>query len=190
MIKFIYRLIKHLLILLFVLLPLEIIGWAILLPIVYYNQRSIQNNMQYSLKLPYLFRWFDNADIYSEFNRDSTTYLCNVVPKGVLYRYYWLAFRNPINYFGYKVLGFQWKDPLGADLVNNDIGDSVGQQAGLSIIGVTLNNKKYYEYYFIYKWSQTKCLRFRLGWKLQNTKNNDWVQWVLVFQPYRSYGGL
>ncbi len=181
MLKFLFRLLKHSLILLCVLLPLEVVGWLVLLPVIYFNQHRLIYGG--SIKLPKLFRWFDNADIYEEFGRNPITYFKDVVPSGVWYRYYWLAFRNPLNYFGYKVLG--WKADI--NIPGSAVGDSSGDHAGIFRI---THIPPVYEYYLIHKWSATKCLRFRLGWKLQNTKCGEWCQWVLVFQPYRSYGGI
>jgi hypothetical protein len=176
MLKFLLRLIKHISILLFVLLPLEVFGWIVVLPVCFLSRKS---------SLPRVFRWFDNADIYPEFNRNPITYLKDVIPKGVLYRYYWLALRNPLNYFGYKILG--WKSDR--DIVASIIGDSANKRPGYDYIEV--NDKgSHYEYYYIHKWNSTHCFRFRMGWKLQDTKVGDWVQWVLVIQPYKSYSGI
>jgi hypothetical protein len=134
-----------------------------------------------NVKLPALFRWFDNADIYDEFNRNPITYLSQVVPSGILGRYYWLAIRNPLNYFGYKVLGYK----ASREIAGSPIGDTGGKTPGF----VHYEYDGVYEYYYIKKWSATKCLRFRLGWKLQGTKAGSWAQWVLVLQPYKAYWG-
>jgi hypothetical protein len=175
MILFIFRLLLNLLLLIGIILPLEILGWIVLLPVVYiYRTR---------FKLPYFLRWFDNADVYDAFGRNSVTYTDIVLTKSCMYRYYWLAFRNPLNYFGYKILGFK----SDIDIPESHVGDSVGKTEGWSYIELSNGT---YEYYLIHKWNSTHCLRFRMGWKLQDTKKGDWVQWVLVLQPYRSYGGL
>ena len=181
MIKFLLRLIKNVSILLAIILPLEILGWIILAPIVYINQRLLIQNQ--SVKLPKCFRWFDNADIYEEFGRNPITYYKDVVPKGWLYRYYWLAFRNPLNYFGYAVLGYKAL----TDIPSQPIGDSAGKTAGWFLTELETGQ---YEYYFIHKWNDTHCFRFRLGHKLQDTKKGEYCQWVMIFQPYRSYGGI
>jgi hypothetical protein len=50
-----------------------------------------------------------------------------------------------------------------------------------------------YEYYYIYKWSSTKCFRFRMGHKIGNIQTNtpgSWIQVVFVLQPYKSYTGI
>ncbi len=179
MVKFILRLLKNVGLLVFILWPLELLGILILLPIIALNQRQLSSKG--SIKLPVCFRWFDNADIYEEFNRNSVTYLSKVVPEGVLYRYYWLAIRNPLNYFGYKVLGYKATRAI----AGSPIGDDNGKTPGYVVYDVD----NVYEYYYIKKWSATKCLRFRLGWKLQNTKAGEWAQWVLVLQPYKDYWG-
>ena len=69
MIKFLLRLLKHTITFLFICLPLQLIGAILLLPAVYYSR---------SPQLPYLLRWFDNADMYVE--RDASTYLNEVIP--------------------------------------------------------------------------------------------------------------
>lgn len=177
--KFIYRLVLNILMLVFVSLPLELLGIIILLPVVYWNQRKLLSGG--SCQLPYILRWFDCADIYSKFKRDPFTYFARVIPNGVLYRYYWLALRNPCNYFGYNVLGFR----SDLDIPSTDIGDMTGGQPGLH----TVESQGRYEYYLIYKWNDKKCFRFRMGWKLSDTKTGDFVQRVFVVQPYKDYFG-
>jgi hypothetical protein len=89
-ILFIYRLFKHLGILLFICIPLEVIGWFILLPVCYFKGTNIA-------PLPTYLKWFDNADQYV--GRDTSTYE-QVVKSDWFNRYVWLAYRNPINAFG------------------------------------------------------------------------------------------
>ena len=170
MINFLIRLIINILLLLLVNLPLEVIGWVILLPTCLLSKEN---------QLPSYLKWFDNADLY--LGRDASTYL-SVVSSGWWSRYVWLAFRNPCNYFGYKVLGFI----ASFSVPRSSVGDSAGDVPGLFHI----EQSGYYEYYYIKKWSSTKCFRFRMGWKLSDTKSGDWVERVFVIQPYKSYTGV
>ncbi len=169
-----------------VILPLELLGIIILFPIllVYRNSES----------LPGPLRWFDNYDIHSK-ERDRSVYEGIVRTGqqslgGLIYRYYWLALRNPLNYFGYTVLGFKCRmlpwESIKSDL---NIGDASGQSPGFLYLEYEQDNKIYFEYYYIKKWSDTKCLRVRIGHKLKNTRNDDFVQWVFVISPYHSYSG-
>lgn len=186
--KFTLRLIKHICILLLVCIPLQLLGAILLgiyLPI---QRRLVQTNPERSWKLPYLLRWFDNADMYV--NRDTTTYLQVVVPQGVWVQYCWLAWRNPINFFGYKILGVQvvtTRHLYGEG--NFTIGDDT--MPGYYYQEVDINGKVYYEYYYVHKWSQTKCFRFRMGYKLgmKNLKAGDYIQEVMAIQIFKDYWG-
>lgn len=169
MFKFLIRFLQNLIIFLSISFPLEIIGWFLLLPICYLSKSN---------QLPHYLKWFDNADSY--LGRDVTTYEV-IISYGWFNRYLWLAFRNPCNYFGYKILGFQATFSIPRSIVGDSINDIPGFQ--------NIETPPYYEYYYIKKWSDTKCFRFRMGWKLSDTKPGDWVERVFVIQPYKSYSG-
>jgi len=182
---FLYRLVKHVSILLFVLFPLEVLGWLILLPVCYLNGTSID-------PLPRWLRWYDNADQFV--GRDTSTYF-KVCRTGWWNRYVWLGWRNPLNYLGYVVLGAMIPATLKSDTgptVGTQIGDATNKKEGFYYREiVTPDDKSYYEYYYIHKWSETTCLRFRLGYKLgQNADCSGATQWVLVLQPRKSYSGI
>lgn len=208
MLKFITRFIQHFLI--FILcLPLQLLGTLgllIYLPV----HRLISNNIQ----LPIVFRWFDNADIYPEFNRDSSTYR-QIYAQGWFIQYCWLAWRNPLNYFGYKILGTEIKEigSVLADVVEvsyNDsmailvadklkhaeIGDATDQVPGYHFVEVMINDQLYYEYYYIKKYTffgTPKCFRFRLGSKITDPKTlqlGSYLQQVFVISPFHSYSGV
>lgn len=183
MIIFLIRLIKHLSILLLISLPLELLGAIILLPVIIYCQRKGQE------KLPGVLKWFDCFDLYS--NRDTSTYL-SIVAQGAFKRYLWLAFRNPCNYFGYKVLGIDCEGYLKQESLNGDILVGDTRKDGLMVQEVVIDSKVYYEYYLIYKWNHTKCLRFRMGWKIGDLYSNRFgslIEQVFVLQPYKDYSG-
>ncbi len=185
MLKFLLRFIKHLVLFLVVLLPLQLVGAVILLPVCY-----LYNN----LPLPSLLRWFDGADQYV--GRDTSVY-DGVRKQGPWASYVWLAWRNPLNYFGYKVLGLDIQE-IGETISDTpawpvEIGDGTGQSPGLFHAEYIINGKVYYEYYYIFKYTQKLCLRFRMGHKLghrvQLTKGRH-VQFVGVISPFHSYDGI
>lgn len=177
---FLYRLLKHLMILFLISLPLQAVS-LVVVPIILLKIKD-------SIRFPYFFKWFDSADIW--FGRDTSTYE-SIIKEGFLKRWYWLSLRNPLNYFGYKVLG---KQVLASYLPNVPtlIGDSKGKTVGFMYQEMNLGDTIGYEYYWIYKWNETHCLRFRLGYKIGNPAENpfnSYIEQVFVFQPYKSYTG-
>ena len=197
------RVIKCVLILLFVSIPLQLVGAVLLLGYLPYQQNLILSNAgtgeELSYRLPVWLRWFDCADLYLEFGRTPVTYLFKVVPQGWWVRYCWLAWRNPINYFSYSYLAhkvvirninkaktFEIGDP--------EVGDSTNDHPGTFYVQIEdFDEKVIFEYYKIIKWSATKCCRIRIGHKigaLKDLKDGQYIQDVLVFQLYRSYAGI
>lgn len=180
--KFFSRFVFHLsLFLLF--LPLQAAG-VLLVPL----GIALSTEQQ---KLPYLFRWFDNADLYV--GRDTSSYLA-VIQRGFLYRWYWLSIRNPVDYFSYKYLSITLPQgqisvlPIGDSLFK--VGD--GDNEGLLAIEYLVNNEIYYEYYFIKKLTATKCFRFRMGWKFgvpSEIRSGEIVDEVFSCTPWHSYTG-
>jgi hypothetical protein len=189
---FLYRLCIQICSFFFVSLPLTVLGILILLPVVCIYDIG---------KLPAVLRWFDSADPYvgrdtsviTQLNQNPETSKYFFVNK-ILTKYNWLAFRNPINYFSYKYLGFQWDSPtLVTTSGSSKVGDSAGKVPGLYYIEVIQNDRTHYEYYFIYKLSSTRCIRARMGHKIgqfESNKKGDYVQQVLVIQPFKSYSGV
>ncbi len=181
-IKFILRLIKHLGVLFLVLLPLEILGWVILLPICYLQGTSLE-------KLPVWLKWFDNADQYVGRNID--TYR-SIYLSGWYNRYVWLAWRNPLNYFGYEVLGHKVSSKMSVLQQHGDVSIGDGTKSGFYYVECKDRDEILYEYYLIHKWSDTKCLRFRMGYKIKSPDSNlvdSVIQYVLVLQPYKDFWG-
>jgi len=183
MFKFLYRLVINLAILA-VLLPLEVIGWVVLLPVCYKQGLT-------TVVLPRWLRWYDNADIFVGRNTDTYKAVCKT---GWFNRYTWLAFRNPLNYLGYVHLGVKVTTPIkGVILEVGDEGIGDGSRPGFHQVEILVDNKVVYEYYYIHRWSKTKCLRFRMGHKIGKVSSNkvgSWIQWVMVLQPYKSYWGV
>jgi len=162
-----------------------------------------------SWKLPACLRWFDLADLYAEFNRNPITYLSMIVPNGWFAIYWYIAFRNPINYFTYKYLSF----PLHAAVVTNttgdkEVGNSTGDHPGHYYVEVRNNvdntitykaySRIYYEYYYIKPYTMPftktrKCIRFRMGYKIgdpQTAKDGQIQQGVFTLNPFASYSGV
>lgn len=173
--KFTLRLLKSLLIFFFVCIPLQLVSGIILLPVCYYLK---------STRLPKVLRWFDNADTWV--GRDDSVYL-TVLASGWWNNYCWLAWRNPLNYFGYKVLGCNIQN---SPITLSDGNPNVGNTTEAGYFHQELSNG-YYQYYYVKKWSSTKCLRFRLGWKF-STPNAipGWYQFAFTFQPWLDYTGI
>lgn len=180
---FLIRLIKHLLLLFLVSLPLVLIG-ILITPIILL---CIGDNP----KFPVWLNWFDNADHW--LGRDTSTYDA-IITQGFAARYWFIAFQNPTNLFGYRVLGVQVKNSLVILDTNNQylVGDGAGNEPGYLKQEVLEDLDLIYEYYYILKWNSTHCLRFRMGWKIGNPEKNkigDYIENVFVFQPYKAYSG-
>lgn len=193
MLLFMIRFLKHLFTLVFVNIPLQLLGALILLMYLPFSK---------SEKLPVWLKWVDNADIWV--GRDPYTYLL-VCRDGWWARYCWLAWRNPLNYFGYVVQGADIKEVLSTKSVTvysgdvditkprqlPQIGDSHSKAPGFFHREVETLDGNLYEYYYIHRWSATKCFRFRMGYKLgQDADCKGPTQAVFVIQPWKSYTGL
>lgn len=192
---FLARFIKHLSIMLVVSLPLQLLGSLILIPA----------TMIWDIgHLPRCLRWFDSADpftgrdtsVIKSINSGKSNYYPHITNKLliVLHKYLWLAWRNPINYFEYKVLGFKAIVTHSASVsvsyqnqsdIGKEIGDHPLDAPGFEFREQCINNNLYYEYYLVYQYPfmKSKALRFRLGYKLSNTNKHDYVQQVLTLNP-------
>lgn len=181
------NIIKHLLLFLLVILPLQLIGALLIIP------SCILQEPTALIPLPKFLKWFDNADQYV--GRNTQTYMA-VYASGKWARYCWLAWRNPLNYFGYTILGIEIDQSLKVlddSPKDIDIGDTThsGTYTGL----ISLGNKQYWELYKIIPYSlfgNKLCLRIRLGWKLEHTsdlKVGQRCEWVFVISPFHAYTG-
>lgn len=193
--KFLLRLLINIFKFLCISVPLQLLGALILLPFLYYRHDK------YARTLPSWLKWFDCADFYV--GRDTSTYVNKIIPQGWWIRYCWLAWRNPINYFSYKYLGFLLEPPyksltyIKIPESEHDIGDSSQDIEGFYYQEIEVNSKVYYEYYYIYVYtipftSIQKCIRFRMGWKLgQNIyAKYGHVQDVFVISPFHTFSGI
>lgn len=172
------RIMKHSTTFLGLILPLQLFGALILLPWVY----------SYDIgKFPKYLRWFDSVDPY--IGRDTSVIDSLNKTKSTWLKYCWVAFRNPLNYFGWMVLGVR----VPANIPDDNIGDATGCQEGFRHLEVVINNTNYYEYYYIKTYNfmnQKKCIRIRVGWKLAGLTTGKIAQWVLVVSPFHSYNGV
>lgn len=174
---FLYRLSVNLLSFLLIQLPLQLIGIILLYPVCAVYPIGA---------FPALLRWFDSADPYV--GRD-TSVIRKVQAQSLYERYNWVAFRNPINYFAYKYLGFRFPEKTRYTLVGNlDVGDSTGDEPGYRYLET---DKGYYEYLYVKRIGLKSCFYFRLGWKLGGLKNKPGSYCQQVFTiSYRSYSGV
>lgn len=179
------KLILQLCFYLVIFLPLQFLGAVIL---------AVYLPFSKSNQLPTILRWFDNADQYVE--RDNSTYL-SVINAGLFDRYVWLAWRNSLNYFSYKILGFVIKSPtLILQEGNPNVGDSTGRQHGAYKIIISNQGHQYYQYYLVLKYTLFNyplCLRIMIGHEIgpwDQIVEDQYVVWVCSIVPIRSYSGI
>lgn len=201
MLKFALRLLKHVVKFLVIEVPLQLIGAIVLLVYLPIHLKLVTNDPSKSIRLPYILRIYDNADMYV--GRDYSTYR-KVFGSGYWNLYCWLAWRNPLNYYSYvwdgvtpekeakltytEIVFFKNR----TDNKRNEIGDN--DCPGRELIEWRLDGKTYYEYYAIYPYTifgYKKCLRFRLGYKLGfNMAVGKPTQSVFVISPFHTYLGV
>lgn len=200
--KFTYRFTKQLLTWLFLLLPLQLVSMVVLLVALplkrHFTVLKMGKDRREQLKLPSYLSWFDNADIHV--GRDYSVYN-NIYLSDFWTHYHWLTIRNPLNYFGYAVLGVQiekyWQQVWYTGKDSLKVGDGTGQKEGLWYTEVTIpvdgKDLTYFEYYYIKKYiafGKQKCFRFRIGHKFGEAKPGDFAQWCFVISPFHSYDGI
>lgn len=177
MIKFILRFFKNFGIYLFVCLPLEIAGLVV-------------------IPIALLFGVEHVPKIYTSFHGDEPS--SEGFNDNYFGWFYWLAIRNPLNYFQYAVLGYEetghefWKLEGVANVGNTD---SPGFQLieGYLSSSTTYLDTATYGYYWIKPYNffgLRKCIRFRMGHKLSWGGTGSPVkQWVFTFSPFFTYEG-
>lgn len=160
-------------------------------------------------KLPSFLRWFDNADgdgldgdgahqVRLEETMFGTTFLK---------RYWWLAVRNPINYFQHHILGVKGLKmldtqktlkPLDAPAVPSwiQVGDySCGGvvKSAMIVRNKIIGHFVADEYYIVqpYKlFGKKLCLRIRIGHKLTGNYKSNMKPWTFNFHPFKTYRGV
>lgn len=167
-------------------LPLQLIGMIVLLPLCAFYDIG---------KLPRVFRYFDSADPFV--GRDTSVIdLLNTVPALSPYyvinpywtKYNWLAIRNPLNYFQYSVLGFQFTGKEQMSISGDpNVGDNTGKVPGFKHIEM---DDGHYEYLLVKRIGQKACIYIRIGHKIgkDDNKAGDWCQKVFTVS-YRAFSG-
>jgi len=205
--KWIYRIIKQLLTLLIINIPLQLLG----IPIVaiellfHLHDKRLNNCLDQRL----LLKWFDNGDekdlIYGLNGDLGYQHTNNITVKSTKWeiykaRFIWLAIRNPLNYYKYRVIGVR-TSKLGRITYQKNYIQGIGNNpllevsdwhyAGVRIIDL---DKGGWEVYIVYKYpfKQDRCLRIRMGYKLGHNRRDTtrlYTQWVCAIQPWKSYIG-
>lgn len=186
--------IKHILSWLLIIFPLTLLGMVVLAIVLPFIPRDRET-------LPRCIRWWDNHEAHLKEMADDglsgpPDYRAALLakgtdPEGFLARYNWLALRNGLNYFQYKVMGFQVQDDFKVISIkgNPEVGDHKGKAAGVYEVTIQNGGKTYWELYWIYEYPGTDyIMRFRMGWKIGNPyerKPGEWRQWCLSPTPVK-----
>ena len=145
-----------------VVLPLQVIGYPLvaILLLTKWNARST---------------WWGNAKHGKGESRG-----CDTPWK----QYLWLVWRNPVN----NLLSFTLAAPCVAHVVNGDAtidDDSHGGFYSITTISA-------WEYYWIKPYTlfeSRRCIRMRLGWKINGKQPGDLCEFVLTLNPVKQYFG-
>jgi len=198
--KHFFRIMTHLAIKLMVNLPLTLVGIPILAIVLLFLDNKAK-------QLPTFIRWFDNADndgLYGDIANQQRNIARGINPKGYLAKLIWLGFRNPINYFKYRVLGIKISDinknpPPLVEECSDVPGQHVSDYAagGFRYVELELyNQKKYYEYYLIkpyHAFHKPLCFRARIGWKIghpeEPQKERSHYAWTCAINPCQPFRG-
>lgn len=187
--------IKHLLVLLFVVVPLLLLAPFITAIALCFTKP--EDN-----QLPRFARWFDNHDHegdglngYYKWKIDHPNYTSRYV------RWLWLL-RNPINTFGYEVLGRQYPSDYRRqevrryqtklDTTITKIGNN--DRAGLRYTELYDQSENIiWELYYVHSYGNGNCMRIRIGWKIGEpleTAPGEHMQWCFVVSPYVAFRGV
>jgi hypothetical protein len=182
---------KHFLTLLFIKLPIQLVGIPILAVVLLF----VPHEKEY---LPSAFRWWDNHERYFDGNKSDDglsgpDYIRNkwVDPTGWLARFNWLALRNPANYFQHSVLGrtanaFCERVKVKGDL---KVGTHKWNTRGYYYQEVLNGREKLWELYVVYPLYKEWHFRFRAGWKIgghfSKRDPGDSLQWVFAITPLK-----
>ncbi len=135
-------------------------------------------------RLPQWLRWFDNdREPYGDTARRPAIDAATGIRRAWL-RFWWLAIRNPATNFGYLPwVGFaQTGARLLTQLGNPKTSDQ--GEAGWKFVRVYRWSPPCrliaFELYVVAPWSATRCLRMRLGWKLDV---DAWPGYALADAP-------
>lgn len=102
--------------------------------------------------------------------------------------YVWFALRNPVFNFGKYVCGFKSEGKAIFRLgTSSKIGDKVAEGWYYAC------EKHVWDIYAIKKYTlfgQTKCFRFRCGWKIMNKSSGEICSMCFVISPFHDYSGV
>jgi hypothetical protein len=111
--------------------------------------------------------------------------------KAWINRTFWL-YRNPMMGFAVNQLGYK---PSVLDNIISSGNPRVGDKRkveGLFSQYVYRNSKLVaFQHYFVYQWTETKCFRARIGWKLSSwphPKNGGKYQFVCAVTVWKAWG--
>lgn len=213
--KHILRILKYLLIGFFIKLPMKVSAYFVV-PIVclfYWNDKRILRNDLIDQRLPSFLAWYDNGDeldrvygLNGDMWQQRLYFLNNGITNFTIYknRVRWLL-RNAVNYFQYNVLGFKLDSIFYTDSeITIDGGSDPynSEEPSDYRIGGTLYREVHradgetaYEYYLVkpyYKLFPNRCLRIRLGYKLDDhtLKNRKVAQFAFAIHPWHGYTGV
>ena len=193
MIKLLYRIPVHLITLIMLKLPLQLIGVLVLF--IYFRFF----NGPYNTRLPKYLKWFGvwegksygiNGDAAWRYARKENTFKGKdgkiyYEYEGWLPRFQYNALRNPLNHFQWEVLGR--KRPEGMFYVeyigNRDIGPGELGWYYMEILGTGI-----WELYFKFKIKGLdKAVRLRLGYKIGSSTDlqRSRIQWAFSFTPLK-----
>jgi len=149
-------------------------------------------------QLPAWARWWDNSDPegdglngYYQWKIDYPDYT------GFKARWLWLQ-RNPLNWFSVYIMGIRYpaQDYIRTDykwFTEGKVGNNDNPGVRLSIIRNDDETKiLYFEFYLIYKYLDTKCVRIRLGHKLGEIGESlagEQIGECFVINPFMTYRG-
>lgn len=148
-------------------------------------------------RLPWFLQWFDNdREPYGDTARRPAIAAATGIRHAWL-RYWWLAIRNPANNFGYLPwVGFaQTLAPRYQQLGNPRTSDQ-GEAGWKFVRALQQPSGKLmaFELYIVAPWSATRCLRVRLGWKIDHNieplyrrRDGTTAQLVVVINPFDSF---
>lgn len=151
-------------------------------------------------RLPRWLHWFDNdREPYGDTARRPAIDAATGIRRAWL-RFWWLAIRNPATNFGYLPwVGFPqtldvWYQQQG-NPKTSDQGEAGWKFVQALLPGSTMFELVAFELYIVKRWSATRCLRVRLGWKIDHNfipglyrTDGSIAEIVIAVNPFDSFG--
>ena len=135
--------------------------------------------------LPRWASWFDNAhEPLGDYSRKPAVIASHGL-KRIWLRYVWLALRNPANNFGVAMA--VRSVPSDHFLFSgNQLTSDQGQQGWKFNRLLDGSRTIAFEFYYVKAWAAGRCLRVRLGWKLDDTP----ARLACVINPVMTFTGV